>query len=108
MVRYLNYGIIFSLTVNLITIISPILLLSGLSRIPLFGIVVIFYLPVAFLLIYPALLVSLICAVYSGLQIFKAQNSSFFRLMVVSVLSLFLNIIALYLRHLMSLSGKNM
>lgn len=115
--KILWYGIYFSIAVNIVTVMAPILLWMRDSFLPaivvrfiitLFGFIIALYLPFAFLLIYPALAISLFITTYVGIQLFKLQNSDFRNLLFVSVISLLLNVVAIYFRHMMAMSGKGM
>lgn len=98
--NFLKYGLLFSYMVNFITVLSPLLIWTELSKIPIFGLIVILYLPFAFILIYPAIGISIFCAGYTGVKMLKvAHNSSLRFFLAISVVSLFLHMLAIYLRH---------
>ncbi|MDO8446577.1 MAG: hypothetical protein Q7T53_10830 [Deltaproteobacteria bacterium] len=115
--KFLWYGIYFSIAVNTVTVLAPVLLWMKNSFLPeivvriittLFGFIIALYLPFAFLLIYPALAISLIITTYVSIQLSTRENSDFRNLLFVSMISLILNIVAIYFRHMMAMPGKGM
>jgi hypothetical protein len=72
--QYFWYGIYFPLIVSFVTVVSPILIWIKLSRISLFGFIVILYLPFAYGLIYPALFISIACMAYGSIHSIPRQG----------------------------------
>ncbi len=106
MTRFLWYGSIFSLVVNLITVLSPILLglkPSNFARIVMsfFGFIVVLYLPFAFVLIYPAIFISVLGIAYVSINIFKMHNQNSRVLFFIFTVSLLLHLLAIHLRDSM-------
>ena len=90
---------------NFVTIISPIILWTWLSRIFLFALITMLYLPFSGL-IYPALFVSLLCAIYASIKILKDEREEIKIFFFLSFLSLILGLISISFNYIVALLVK--
>ena len=97
MIRYLWYGAIFSLIVNLTTVLFAIILWSGFSRQTIFNHITVFlYLPVTGLF-FPSMLISVLCVTYASIQILlKGKNGGIYSLLFIAIVSFIVGLLAFY------------
>ncbi len=103
--RFFKYCIIIVLIVNFVTIISPIILWTWLGRIMLFSLITMLYLPFS-ALIYPALFISVLCAIYASIKILKDERKAIKTFFFLSFFSLILSLISISFNYIVALLVK--